>query len=81
MPDHQGETASIHWSPVDGMFIDARTLLRGGERVKVASGDEWDGRIGTAEGAAGTDNFLNVTNLVPVPGAWNATPSGSACNR
>ena len=69
MPDHQGETASIHWSPVDGELIDAQTLLRGGERVKlITEGTEYDGRIGTAEGPAGPENYVYVTDLVPVPG-------------
>ena len=69
MPDHQGDTASIHWSPVDGNLIESRPLLRGGERIKIITdGTEWDGRIGTAEGPATLDNYGYVTNLEPVPG-------------
>ena len=69
VPDHQGDTASIHWSPVDGELIESRALLRGGERIKITThGTEWDGRIGTAEGPATPDNSAYVTDLEPVSG-------------
>ena len=67
MPDHQGDTASIHWSQVDDELIESRTLLRGGEKVQITTnGSDWDGRIGIAEGPAWPNNNVYVTNLEPV---------------
>ena len=82
--------ANIHWSPMDGESIASRTLLRGGERIKITSGDGWDGLLVAAESPTEVDSSVYVVDLKPVDkglglwlglGPWKRSPSASGCTR